>query len=430
MSMLGTLLPMLLSSVAAYHGLSSTYALWQRRFAAQPDVLDGAVPAPADFRPSVDVIVTCLNEDLGLLEKCLRSVENQDYPPALMRVFVVDDGSCNVAALESVYGRYAALPGWTVVRAPRNRGKRQAQSIAYDLGFNELVLMVDSDTVIEPDGISKLVARFADARVGSVCSNIMVLNERRNWLTRSQTRRYDLLFNYERAAQSRFGAVLCCAGPFAMFRRSALETEVDMPVSLWGRRCSERATVWQHYLRQHPMFMRKVKFVSGDDLHLTHLVLLAGYRSEYEPAAVALTEVPSGLGHFRRQQQRWNRSLYRELPWTVMVLRRSHPYLWLDVAGRALLPLLLVAVLALTAVCALAGGALRSAAAVAAASLLVGHWLTLPREHRVTGFFLRYGVVYVLFLLPAKLYALVTPLAGSWGTRGPQVRRRPAAALR
>jgi len=419
MSMLGLPLPVLLSS-AAYLCLSAAYSVRQRSLAARPEAIDGRDTPAGDFRPSVDVIVTCFNEDVNLLESCLRSVLDQDYPTELLRVFIVDDGSSNIAELERVYGAYAARPGWLVVRAPRNQGKRLAQDTANGLGFGDLVLMVDSDTVIERDGIARLVSRFTDEEVGAVCSNIKVLNRGTNWLTKAQTHRYDLLFNQERAAQSRLGAVLCCAGPFAMFRRAALDAEVELPLSLWRDADTERATVWRHYLRQRPLpLLGRRACVSGDDLHLTHLVLLAEYRSEYEPTAVALTQVPEELGHFRRQQQRWNRSMYRELPWTlILLLRRRAPDLWLDVAGRALLPLLLVAVQLQLAGLALLGGREGAVAAgTVAGALLVGHWLGLPRQHRSPGFFLRYGAVYVGMLLPVKLYALATPLVGSWGTR-------------
>jgi hypothetical protein len=54
--------------------------------------------------------------------------------------------------------------------------------------------------------------------------------------------------------------------------------------------------------------------VFGDDLKLTNLVLAAGYESVFEPTAMATTKVPTTLRRFVRQQLRWNRSFYRELP--------------------------------------------------------------------------------------------------------------------
>jgi hyaluronan synthase len=87
--------------------------------------------------------------------------------------------------------------------------------------------------------------------------------------------------------------VFCCAGPFSAYRRAALD-EV-LPRYLGQRFCGRRR-------------------VFGDDLKLTNLVLGAGYDSVFEPAAMAATDVPTTLRRFVRQQLRWNRSFYRELP--------------------------------------------------------------------------------------------------------------------
>jgi cellulose synthase/poly-beta-1,6-N-acetylglucosamine synthase-like glycosyltransferase len=114
----------------------------------------------------------------------------------------------------------------------------------------------------------------------------------RSWLTRAIDVRYRLLCERERAAQGFHGAVLCCAGPFSAFRRSAVKRVLPRYVAPWrlgGRR-------------------------PGDDLELTNLVLKEGYRSVYQPAAEAWTKVPTTLLGFVRQQRRWNRSFYRELP--------------------------------------------------------------------------------------------------------------------
>ncbi|MGO6994060.1 chitooligosaccharide synthase NodC, partial [Rhizobium johnstonii] len=42
-----------------------------------------------------------------------------------------------------------------------------------------------------------------------------------SWLTRLIDMVYWLACNEERAAQARFGAVMCCCGPCGMYRRSA-----------------------------------------------------------------------------------------------------------------------------------------------------------------------------------------------------------------
>ena len=187
---------------------------------------------------------------------------------------------------------------------------------------------MDSDTVLAPDAIRQAAAAFGDDQVGAVSGSVGVLNAPTNLLTRLIHHRYRLRFQVERPAQGFFTSLLCCSGPFAVYRRALL------------------AELWQRYLTQT---FGGVRCTNGDDLHLTNLVLATGHQVLFEPRAIASTSVPRSLGQYLRQQLRWNRSFYRELRWTFDGIRSRHPYLVLDVLARALLPLLLAAALLLLA---------------------------------------------------------------------------------
>ncbi|HEV3012096.1 MAG TPA: glycosyltransferase [Actinomycetota bacterium] len=111
--------------VLLHSTLERVYALRSRR---QRRARTAAVPVPAPVRwPAVDVVVPVFNEDPSLLEACCRSVAGQDYPGPL-RVWLVDDGSGNRAALLAVYERWGSGAGrsgcWTGTSAsgpPRTR---------------------------------------------------------------------------------------------------------------------------------------------------------------------------------------------------------------------------------------------------------------------------------------------------------------------
>ena len=150
------------AAVASYLAVAVAYAVAQRRFARR-----ASRPRPlpeAPYLPSVDVIVPCYNENPALLAACLRSVRDQDYRGEV-RVWVVDDGSANrdrlLPVLRSCDGR-----GWRVLLLDQNQGKREAQAAALRGGHGEVLVMVDSDTVVAPDGIRRIVAPLADPRSG------------------------------------------------------------------------------------------------------------------------------------------------------------------------------------------------------------------------------------------------------------------------
>jgi N-acetylglucosaminyltransferase len=377
--------------VLLHSSLERVYAMRSRRQRrARPE----EPPRPASW-PAVDVVVPCFNEDPSLLEACCRSVAAQDYQGPL-RVWLVDDGSGNRDALLAVYERWEER-GWTVRLLDANTGKRAAQDEAVRRGSGALVVLMDSDTVLAPDAVRQAAARFADDRVGAVSGSVGVLNAPTNLLTRLIHHRYRLRFQVERPAQGFFTSLLCCSGPFAVYRRSLL------------------AELWPRYLGQT---FAGVRCTNGDDLHLTNLVLATGRQVLFEPRAIASTSVPRSLRLYLRQQLRWNRSFYRELRWTFAGIRSRHPYLALDVLARALLPLLLAAALGLLAAEGLLVGwellaadlTLALAMLCVTAAFLLVHGASVP-------FLLLYGPLHMALLVPVRLWALLTLASPRWETR-------------
>jgi N-acetylglucosaminyltransferase len=380
-----------------YLAIAPLYSRLQRDFADRGSRRRPPT-APAPFLPDVDVIVPCYNEAPALLAACLRSLAHQDYKGEL-RVWVVDDGSRNLSALLPVLEAEAGLD-LKVVLLDGNKGKREAQAAAFYNGSGDVVVTIDSDTSIEPDGIRRLVEWLADPRVGAVTGNLRPSNADATWLSRLIDTRYMLLFERERAAQGYFGTVFCCAGPFSAYRREAVEEVMD------------------DYLGQRFLGGRRV---CGDDLKLTNLVLARGYRSEFEPEARATTDVPTTVRRFVRQQLRWNRSFYRELPRMLRLLPRRSLYLSLDIAGRTLLPALSAVVVGATATDAVVDPAgvplgLAALSGMALLTLPLGPSLSAAAGRR---FALGYGLVFVGLLLPTRVWAASTLFRNCWGTRGP-----------
>jgi N-acetylglucosaminyltransferase len=380
-----------------YLAIAPLHSRLQRTFADRGS--RGRPPASsAPYRPDVDVIVPCYNEDPELLRACLRSLADQDYKGE-MRVWVVDDGSRNLAALRPVLEAETGLD-LKVRLLDGNKGKREAQAAALHEGGGDVVVTIDSDTSIASDGIRRLVAWLADPAVGAVTGNLRPSNANATWLSKLIDTRYELLFERERAAQGYFGTVFCCAGPFSAYRRRAVMEVLD------------------DYLGQRFLGGRRV---CGDDLKLTNLVLACGYRSEFEPNARATTDVPTTVRRFVRQQLRWNRSFYRELPRMLRLLPGRSLYLSLDVASRTLLPALSAAVVAATAADAVVdpSGVPAGLAALSGMALLtlpLGPSMSKPAGRR---FALGYGLVFVGLLLPTRVWAASTLFRNGWGTRGP-----------
>ncbi|MGX5804152.1 chitooligosaccharide synthase NodC [Bradyrhizobium sp. Arg314] len=390
-------------AVLIYALLSTAHKGMQTIYACPADlstISDG--PFGSQFLPSVDVIIPCYNEDPDTLSACLASIVDQNYLGEL-RVYVVDDGSANRVAVGRVHDLYAHDPRFNFILLPHNVGKRKAQIAAIRRSSGELVLNVDSDTMLACDVVTKLALKMRDPRIGAVMGQLTASNRNENWLTRLIDMEYWLACNEERAAQARFGAVMCCCGPCAMYRRSALLMVLDQ------------------YETQ--LFRGKLSDF-GEDRHLTILMLKAGLRTEYVSDAIAATVVPDRLRPYLRQQLRWARSTFRDTLLSLRLLTALDRYLTLDVVGQNVGPLLL-AVSVSTGIVHLAladtlpwwTGVMIAAMTMIRCSVAAFR----ARELRFLGFCL-HTPINLFLLLPLKAYALCTLSNSDWLSRGSAAR--------
>lgn len=385
-------------AISLYALLSTAYKSMQAVY-SQPQYDSSASERPVGFDqlPSVDVIVPCFNEDPGTLSECLASIADQDYAGE-MHVYVIDDGSGNRDALRPVHETFARDPRFNTILLPQNVGKRKAQIAAIRRSAGDLVLNVDSDTILASDVITKLVPKMQDPAVGAAMGQLTASNRNESWLTRLIDMEYWLACNEERAAQARFGAVMCCCGPCAMYRRSALVTLLDQYES--------------QYFRGKPSDF-------GEDRHLTILMLKAGFRTEYVPSAIAATVVPNRLGPYLRQQLRWARSTFRDTLLGLRLLPGLNRFLTLDVVGQNLGPLLLaISVLTGLAQLVLTGTApWRTILMIVAMTTIRCSIVAFrARQLRFLGFSL-HTFINIFLLLPLKAYALCTLSNSDWLSR-------------
>ncbi|MER7768751.1 bifunctional polysaccharide deacetylase/glycosyltransferase family 2 protein [Kitasatospora sp. NPDC096140] len=215
----------------------------------------------------VSVIVPAYNESAGI-EAALRSLLASDHP---LEVIVVDDGSTDGTAdlVESLN-----LPYTRVIRQ-ENAGKPAALNTGIAAARAELLVMVDGDTVFEPDAVRHLVQPFADPSVGAVSGNAKVIN-RGGLLGRWQHIEYVVGFNLDRRLFDLAECMPTVPGAVGAFRRSAL-------LAVGG--------VGEETL--------------AEDTDLTMALCRAGWRVVYEERAKAWTEAPASLDALWRQRYRW-----------------------------------------------------------------------------------------------------------------------------
>ncbi|HYB72128.1 MAG TPA: glycosyltransferase, partial [Candidatus Sulfotelmatobacter sp.] len=194
---------------------------------------------------------------------------------------------------EHMAAAQAEYPGRiTALRLARNRGKREALYAGFREAQGEVLVTVDSDSVIEPATLRHLVAPFqADPRVGAVAGKVKVLNKRQSFISRMLGVVYIFAFDYIRAAQSTFKTVICCPGALSAYRRAVIAPVLDE----WRL---------QRFLG--------VPCTYGEDRSLTTFVLRAGFFCVYQQTAVVHTLAPRTYAGLCRMYLRWHRSNIRE----------------------------------------------------------------------------------------------------------------------
>jgi glycosyltransferase involved in cell wall biosynthesis len=119
----------------------------------------------ANITPLVSFIITAHNEERRLREK-IHNTLIQDYPASRLDIVVASDGSTDATDdIARAFGDRVRL-----VRAPERRGKEAAQQLAVEAASGEILIFSDVATALAPDGVSSIVANFADATVGCVSS--------------------------------------------------------------------------------------------------------------------------------------------------------------------------------------------------------------------------------------------------------------------
>jgi cellulose synthase/poly-beta-1,6-N-acetylglucosamine synthase-like glycosyltransferase len=262
--------------------------------------------APREL-PSVSIIVAAYAEEQVIAAR-VENLRSLDYPPDLLEVIVACDGSPDQTPQRA---RDAGAD--LVLELPRG-GKIRAQDAAVERARGEIVAFSDANAIWERDALRRLIAPFADARVGYVCGDVRFVNER-------GTNQEGLYWRYEMAVRR-------------------LESRVR---SVTGGNGAIYATRRDSYLFVDP--------IMGHDLSLPFNMIKRGWRALYAPDARASEKmVPTIEGEFARKRRMMSHGwpivirggmlsprgydpLYALMIFSHRILRYSSPFLHVIALG-------------------------------------------------------------------------------------------------
>ena len=358
-------------------------------------------PASHEDAPSLTVIIPAYNEG-AMVEKAIYSIIAADYPHDRLEVLVIDDGSVDDTwkYIQKAAMEYPHLV--TPFRFSKNRGKRAGLEKGFRLARGEIVLTVDSDSVIERGTLLALAGPFRNPRVGAVAGKVLVYNQHQGIIPKMLQVRYVLSFDFLRAVQSTYGTVYCCPGALAAYRTSVVRQVLE---------------AWMHQ-----RFLG-VRCTYGEDRSLTNYILSLGYDSVYQRTGIVHTVVPWTYQKLYKMYLRWDRSYVREtIRFSRILWKRP---LWPRLIS--LMDLLITNIRYPIAWVSL----------VLLVTLSISDPTTILRLFCVIGFFSSLNMIYYLYTERSWLflygilyayfsfftlfwifpYALVTVRAKTWGTR-------------
>ena len=353
-------------------------------------------PEDKNHFPTITVVIACKNEEESI-RRTIDCVYRSDYPSDRLEVIAVNDGSTD-DTLKEMSQSAREHPSLKVVNFKANQGKRQGMAIGARMAKGEILVYIDSDSFVRPDGLYKIVQGFYDSAVGAVCGHANVTNARVNALTKMQEVRYFVAFRVIKAAESLFSTVSCFSGCFAAYRRKYVMDILDPWLN-------------QKFLGIPATF--------GDDRSLTNF-MLRKYRVIYHAEAVCTTLVPEKYGVFFRQQLRWKKSWIRESFLACLFMWKRHPVAAFFFYCGVMFPIIAPFIVLNAIVLPLLGFWPFSYLYIYGAMLMAGLYSLVYLafyRNSLWVYGISFSVFYMLVLVWQTYYALFTVRQNHWGTR-------------
>ncbi|WP_025741412.1 glycosyltransferase [Aquimarina pacifica] len=244
-----------------------------------------------DQLPLCTVIVPAYNEG-ELVYKTLISLVASDYPKEKLQIISIDDGSQDdtwqwmLKAKEELGNRVS------IYQQPKNKGKRHALYRGFNMAMGEVLITVDSDSVVKKDTLRLMASPFVvNEDCGAVAGNVRVLNADKALIPRMLNVSFAFSFEFIRSAQSRLGSVLCTPGALSAYRRTAVFNCLEDWIS--------------------QTFMGEVSKI-GEDRAMTNMILKQGFKVLFQRNAYVFTNIPERYKNLYKMFIRWERSNVRE----------------------------------------------------------------------------------------------------------------------
>lgn len=236
----------------------------------------------------ITILIAARNEGIRITDT-LKYISYQDYTGKI-KVLVIDNGSSDDTSNKAIEAAKKLNLDVTVI-SEDNPGKFNALNTGLKHTSTDLVITLDADTLLHKSAVRYIIARIMSSQesVCAVAGSVLVRNSRDNILTKMQEWDYFLGIASIKRQQGLYQGTLVAQGAYSIYKTERLREIGGWPNAI------------------------------GEDIVLTWNLLKRGWKTYYEPLAVAFTDVPTTLHDFARQRSRWARGMIEALkqikPW-------------------------------------------------------------------------------------------------------------------
>lgn len=223
----------------------------------------------APLRPTVTVILPVYNGERWIAAK-LESILRLDYPPELVEILVIDDGSTD--STEAIVRGFTERANLRLIALERG-GKAAALNAGIARATGEILFFTDVRQDLAPQSLARLAECFADPTVGAVSGELVIRDG-----AGMEEASVGLYWKYEkwiRKAQSRIDSVMGATGCIYAMRRElaaplpagTLNDDMHLPLGAFFRGyrviLEDSARAYDFPTQLASEFRRKVRTLAG-----------------------------------------------------------------------------------------------------------------------------------------------------------------------
>jgi cellulose synthase/poly-beta-1,6-N-acetylglucosamine synthase-like glycosyltransferase len=278
-------------------------------FSGENNVVNITTLSP--FFPFVSVVVSVYNEE-KILHRKLLNLQTIDYPVSKIEFLFGSDGSTD-ASVESL--KRSLRKNIHVYAFNERRGKAAVLNDLISKAKGEIIVFTDANTEFEPQTVRMLVKHFTNLSVGAVSGHLILRSEKNRLKTGEHS--YWAFENKLKFMESKINSLLGATGAVYAIRRE-LFTLLPTNISI------------------------------TDDFLVPMNILIKGYRTEFEPNALAYEEMENSIAGDYRRKVRIGAQNMNVLPFIAPLLHPRYGFtafsLWSHKILRWLVPFFLLTI--------------------------------------------------------------------------------------